>query len=281
MGPKLKSAKPKNSLRGTQGFDDWYSSIYADRWPLLREALLAENKPGRWQSCAAAEPYFLDTGSMLAALALPVADAEHILDMCAAPGGKTVVLASLMSLTARLTANERSSARRMRLFKTVQNCLSETIRNRIQITGTDASRLCLKQQETYDRILLDAPCSSERHVLNAQSYLSQWSYSRVRMLATMQWALISSAYRLLKHGGILVYATCALSPEENDGIIERLVKKYSDMTVSSEFSIPSDVEKFCLPDELPGYEKTAYGFHVLPDRQNGAGPLFFSVIRKS
>ena len=100
----------------------------------------------------------------------------------------------------------------------------------------------------------------------------------------MQWALLSSAYRLLKKGGYMIYSTCALCPQENDGIIRRLIDKFEK---SSPFELCepktelSEIRKFIKSDfVLPSYEKTELGFQVLPDVNNGAGPIYFSLIKK-
>ena len=98
-----------------------------------------------------------------------------------------------------------------------------------------------------------------------------------------QWALLSSAYRLLKRGGYLVYSTCALNSSENDGVIARLVKKFDDAEiVSCEENVFSreDISAYCTGKFDLHPEKTEYGFHILPDIQNGCGPIWFSLIHK-
>ena len=70
---------------------------------------------------------------------------------------------------------------------------------------------------------LDVPCSSERHVFADEKYLDMWSPSRIKSLAIEQWALLSSAYRLLRNDGFLLYSTCALNPKENDLFIVSLM----------------------------------------------------------
>ena len=255
---------------------EWYEeALIADG---VREQALEETP-----LYARGEIYLQSLSSMLPPILLRPQPGENILDMTAAPGGKTVVLASMMPDGALLTANERSAARRARLSKTIAACLPPDVQRRVRVTGADAAALCryANTHEQYDRILLDAPCSSERHVLRDARYLNEWSYSRIRSLAAAQWSLISSAYRLLARGGKLVYATCALSPEENDCIIERFTAKYPDMTVTGLPQIPrAEAARFCA-DPLSAYEQTRCGFHVLPDVQSGAGPLFFSCLNKA
>ena len=109
-----------------------------------------------------------------------------------------MVLASLMEDGAFLRCNERSFERTKRLERVVQEHLSEEKRERVKISCGDGALLCKKESQSYDAILLDAPCSSERHVLNDPKYLAEWSPARVKSLAMQQWALLSSAYSYFK-----------------------------------------------------------------------------------
>lgn len=281
MGKKNSRNQPEK-LRGADGFEKYYSELFGERWPTLRESLFGETVYAEL-SCGGAEKYFLDPASVFAALQLPLEGAEHILDMCAAPGGKTLVIASRMAEDAELVSNERSPARKNRLAQVVQNCLPEEIRNRIKISCSDGAKWCTTQTEVYDRILLDAPCSSERHVLADEKYLSQWSPSRIKSLSMEQWALLSSAYRLLVPGGYLLYSTCALCPSENDGVVSRLFQKFSDAELcftDSEPAVKENIERLCSLPSLIQPERTEYGFHILPDKSAQCGPIWFTLIHK-
>lgn len=273
------TASAGKALKGAEGFEAYYSNLYKERWPRLREALLLSPQyialPAR--NSDTAPDYFLDAASVAAALALPITENCRILDMCAAPGGKSLILASRIASMSgtSLVCNEISGARRNRLVSVLNTYVSPSIRERISVSGYDGARLCLRESESFDRILLDAPCSSERHVVQDPKYLAQWSPARIKHLAQTQWALLSSAFRLLKGGGYLVYATCALSVCENDEIIQRLLKKFDNAS-----SVPADLPEKFAQNVLPRAEKTACGFHILPDTQKGAGPLYFSLINK-
>ena len=273
----------KTKLCGKEGFEAYYSALYGERWPLLKKAFAGEGSAVEFHVRGAEQSYFLDSASVLAALCLPLEGASDILDLCAAPGGKTLILASRMPKNARLSSNERSPERKHRLSVVVQNCLPSEISSRVVTSCSDGTTWCTRQTECFDRILLDAPCSSERHVIADPKYLNTWSPSRVKTVATEQWALLSSAYRLLRVGGILLYSTCALCPQENDEMIERLYKKFNKNGTSFSVLAPdpqiSQIQEFCCIT-LPEWEKTKYGCMILPDRQNGAGPIFFSIIRK-
>ncbi len=269
-------------LSGSEGFEQYYSSLFNERWPALKASLAGEPAYTEW-SAGGRESYFLDAASVRAAVSLPLTGAERVLDLCAAPGGKTLVLACLMSPSATLVSNERSPERRNRLLRVCDSCLPEDIRQRVTVTCSDGAKWCRARSECYDAILLDAPCSSERHVLSDPKYLLQWTPSRIKTVAMEQWALVSSAYRLLAPGGFLLYSTCALSPAENDEIIARLSKKFADAVPDRAKTMPpydrNRVLTFCS-GTLPDAERTTYGWHILPDAQNSAGPIYFSLVRK-
>ena len=279
-----KSKAGKEKLSGAEGFEQYYGQLYGDRWQALKDAFAGEGSAVEYHVTGAGQSYFLDSASVLAALSLPLDGAEDILDLCAAPGGKTLVLASRMPKDAKLSSNERSPERKHRLATVVQTCLPVEISERVITSCSDGATWCTRQTECFDRILLDAPCSSERHVIADPKYLNTWSPSRIKTVTTEQWALLSSAYRLLRPQGILLYSTCALCPEENDGMIERLYKKFN--KDGSAFSLlepkPNldEVSFFAPALTLPGFEKTQYGYMIMPDRQDGAGPIYFSIIKK-
>ena len=279
----MKQKYAKNKLSGADGFEEYYQGLYGERWQSIKESFAGEGSSVEYHVTGAEKSYFLDSASVLAALCLPLDGAENILDLCAAPGGKTLVLASRMPSDAKLSSNERSPERKHRLSVVVETCLPLSISERVQTSCSDGATWCTRQSECFDRILLDAPCSSERHVIADPKYLNTWSPSRIKTVATEQWALLSSAYRLLSPDGILLYSTCALCPEENDGMIERLYKKFNKEGDSFVLLEPQpDISEIAAFAEinLPGFEKTQYGYMIMPDKQKGAGPIYFSIIKK-
>ncbi len=273
-------------------FEEYYSELFGSRWSSLKEALLKDGIHAKIDS--GREPYFLDPASLCAALCLPLEGKKRIADLCAAPGGKSLVTALGMDQDASLDANERSSQRKARLVSVLDQSLPQEIRERITVTCSDAAPWCRTKSECYDAILLDAPCSSERHVLLDPKYFSQWSPSRIKTLSMEQWALLSCSWRLLEPGGHILYATCALSPSENDGVVSRLKKKFEGARILTEEEVKSvfkarlDRSKSFFSSEFVDLEelfsraeKTEFGFHLLPDRAGGTGPLFFCLIAKN
>ncbi len=270
--------KDKEKLIGRQAFEQYYSELFGQRWESLKKAFAAPTDSVEFKLDGAQKPYYLDSASIFAAQCLPLQDAVDILDLCAAPGGKTLVLASRMKEDARLSSNERSPQRKHRLATVVQECLPPEISERITVSCSDGSTWCKRQSECFDSILLDAPCSSERHVLADPKYLDVWTPSRIKTVTMEQWALLSSAFRLLRRGGYLLYSTCALAPQENDGMIERLIKKFGQEAFSIESFVIARSE--ATKQSTIVLEPTLYGQQILPDKSNGAGPIYFSVIKK-
>jgi 16S rRNA C967 or C1407 C5-methylase (RsmB/RsmF family) len=258
--------KKQKEIEGGELFDLHYQDIYAERWPALRLALLKERKPVAF--CEHLEAtYYLDEASIVAARLLGVQKGDHVLDMCAAPGGKSLVLASSLQGTGKLVANDRSATRRGRLKIVLKNHLSEAWQEGVQVTGHDATKWGLYEQGLYDRILLDAPCSSERHVLNDAKALKMWRPSRPKALARQQFAMLAAALEAVKIGGFILYSTCSIEPSENEGVIGRLFAKRAG--------------RFTLEDiSGPDAEQRSYGSIILPDRSDGRGPLYFCLIRR-
>jgi len=259
--------KDRDRARGGEAFLAYYGAIYQERWPALAKALSGASDSVEYDA-GGSEPYRLDAASVFAAESLPIRGLLEILDACAAPGGKSVVLASRMGPGLRLVANELSSDRRRRLSEALDRSLPAALRTRVAVSGEDAGAMCRRNLGRFSAILLDAPCSSERHVLADPQALAEWTPSRPRQLAQRQWALLSSAFLMLKAGGSLVYSTCSINPAENDGVAARLAAKYGEAL------------SFDPPASDRG-ERTERGLLLMPDRACGAGPMYVCRVRKA
>jgi 16S rRNA C967 or C1407 C5-methylase (RsmB/RsmF family) len=251
---------------GSELFDIYYRTLFGNRWGVLKEALLKERSPVPFSN-GLQVPYYLDEASVLAANLLPVKEGDSVLDMCAAPGGKTLVIASRLHGTGRLVSNDRSAERRNRLLKVTRECINPAWLDTITVTGHDASKWGLYETLAYDAVLLDAPCSSERHVAVSQSALSQWSPSRPKRLAIAQFAFLCSALEAVKVGGTILYCTCAITPEEDEDVVAKLFVKRE-----GRFSLPQF--------DVPYAESRPYGKIIMPDTADGRGPLYVCLIRR-
>ncbi len=214
--------------------------------------------------------YYMDPGSIMAAKLLDVQPGEIVLDMCSAPGGKGLILCESLKGEGHIDLNEPSRNRRDRLKNVIRQHVPEEFRGVVSVKGQDGLNFGMKSPDTYDRILVDAPCSGERHLIHSASELEKWTSKRSKRLAARQYGLLTSALLALKPGGTLVYSTCSISPLENDGVLEKLKSKKGDQF------------KF---EELSGHfldkaDKTEYGRLFLPDT-SGFGPLFISKITKN
>ena len=258
-------------------FEKYYSDLYGSRWEVLRKKLLQE-RPAYAFLQGLESPYYLDYASVLAARSLklfshtlPEQQPEPftVLDACAAPGGKSLVIASILPAGAQLLSNELSAERRRRLSDVLDKHLNVEKRKQIKVCGFDAAAAGKRKSEhgRFKAIFLDAPCSSEAHVLKDKRALAAWTPARPKFLAQRQWALLSSAFLLLSDGGSLVYSTCAITNIENDGVVQRLLKKY----------------KGCVELDPPDFqegEKTKFGKIILPDTTN-IGPLYVARFVKN
>lgn len=289
-------------MRGEAAFDQYYHGLFGARWASLKAALLNSEKQilrrngfqssvrselqslvrcedlGWWQDPAQPhlpergdenllDVYIMDPASAFAARALQVQAGDRVLDLCAAPGGKTLILAEALRESGELICNDVSAERRERLKKVIQQYIPREVRDRVRIAGKDGVRFGLQEPAGYDCILLDAPCSGERHLLQNPSELAEWSPRRVEHLATRQYALLAGAALAVRPGGRILYSTCALSPTENDEVIGRLLKK------------KKGAYRVLSVEPPRGGEPTEFGVRFLPD-QCGFGPIFYGLIER-
>ncbi len=258
-------AKPPRRC-GAEGFEEHYRSLYGSRWHGLRQALLAAPHQVALSE-GLTRPYYLDDASLQAARQLPLHNGDRVVDLCAAPGGKSLALALRLPPDATLVCNERSAARRGRLHRVLQSHLPDHLLARVSVTGHDATRWGVVRPQSCERILLDVPCSSERHVLGDEKHLATWSSTRSARLALQAFAMLAAAIDALVAGGHVLYITCALSPQENDAVIARAFGKRRGRVEQCEL-------------QLPWGDPTRHGVHVLPDSADGRGPLYVSLLRK-
>src|SRR6185295_5583692 len=152
---------------------------------------------------------------------------EKIWDMCAAPGSKTTQLAALLGENGEIIASELDQIRFQKLQNTVaiQKCQSI-----VRTIHADATRLAQDFPEYFAAILFDAPCSAEGRISLAEaSTYGFWSQKNIVAHAKLQRRLLRAAVKALKKGGRLLYSTCTLAPEENEGIVSWALAEFSEI----------------------------------------------------
>jgi NOL1/NOP2/sun family putative RNA methylase len=195
----------------------WYADAYTITAGGEKLTQTAEFSAGRF--------YIQNLSSMLPSLILDPQPGENILDLAAAPGSKTTQLATLMKNTGTILANDVS---RSRIFRLKANIQQQGVTN-TQVSSGAGEYLWQQYPEYFDRVLLDAPCSMEGRIkLDEPETFSDWSLAKVKQLARKQQFLLRSAFSATKPGGVLVYSTCTLSPEENEGVVNWLLEKEGD-----------------------------------------------------
>lgn len=185
-------------------------TVYSGSTPLSRHAAVVDGAA-----------YPMNPASSYAALSLGAAPGMEVLDLAAAPGGKTLVLAGRMHDSGRLAAVEVVKGRFHRMRANLARC---GVTNAAFYLD-DGRRVGRKVPERFDRVLLDAPCSSESRfrVGEARTY-GQWSERKLKETSRKQKGLLRSAYRALKPGGEMIYCTCAFAPEENEAVVSHFLR---------------------------------------------------------
>jgi NOL1/NOP2/sun family putative RNA methylase len=185
--------------------------------------------PGKHPFHAAGLYYLQDPSAMAAATLLAPLPGERVLDLAAAPGGKTTHLAALMQGEGLLVANEIHP---QRAWDLAENLERWGVRNAAILNETP-SRMADHFGGFFDRVLVDAPCSGEGMFRKSPAARQEWKPGLVLACALRQSEILNSAARLVRPGGWLAYTTCTFAPEENEAVIDRF------LTAQAEFQLVS------------------------------------------
>ncbi|XP_044760531.1 5-methylcytosine rRNA methyltransferase NSUN4 [Coccinella septempunctata] len=229
--------------------------------------------------------YLMDGGSIFPVLALDLRPNNTFLDMCAAPGGKS--LTALQTLyPSVITSNDISKSRVDRIYNVYRQFLfdfdEKFLRNgRIIISRRDGRDI---SDAGFDRILVDVPCTTDRHSLKENDN-NIFKPSRIKerlRLPELQSDLLYNALQLVKEGGIVVYSTCSLSPIQNDGVVHMTLKRIWEENkkeiVVKDLS-PALLMARCL-FKLASPKMMKYGHLVLPTRAQSFGPTYFCKLQR-
>ncbi len=208
--------------------------------------------------------YIMDAASMVTTSFLDLKEDDLVLDMCAAPGGKTISLALKFPNT-RIIANDLSSQRSLVLSQNIEHM---GIGN-VMVTNNDFHNYRDSLKNKFDVILLDAPCSGSAMFRKMDEMRNDWSYEKVKFHSLLQKTLIETAYLLLKPGGTIVYSTCSFSYEEDEEVVLDLLANHPDCKV-----IPIEKDRrFYMSKDVPG------SIHLFPNMFQGEGQ-YICYIKK-
>jgi len=238
-----------NTLRG--GVRDVLESLKQGGFKLgnvswMKEAFILQNKRQRdleeSDEYAQGRIYLQNLSSMVPPLVLDPKPGEQVLDLAAAPGSKTTQMAARMEGRGKILAVDENEIRLERLKANLARQGADGVECFLAngaVVGND-------RPEAFDRVLLDAPCSSEgRFLLKESRTFSYWTVERVRKTARLQKRLVLSALRALKVGGTMVYSTCTFSPEENEGVLSWALKRFEGLVEIEEVGL-------AFPNAIPG-----------------------------
>ena len=200
-------------------------SLNSVAWAAEGFAYGAEDRPGRHPYHDAGVYYIQEPSAMIAASLLNPQPGEMILDLCAAPGGKSTQAAARLGGEGLLVSNEIHPARAKILSENIERM---GIVNDI-VLNHDPKVLAERFPSYFHRILVDAPCSGEGMFRKNEEAVEQWSLENVRLCAGRQEEILECAYTMLMGGGILVYSTCTFAPEEDEEMIAHFLAKHPDM----------------------------------------------------
>lgn len=171
--------------------------------------------------------YIQEPSAMTPASLLPIREGDRVLDLCAAPGGKSTELGAKLKETGCLVSNDISNSRAKALLKNIELF---GIRNSLVVSEAP-NKLLDYFPEYFDKILIDAPCSGEGMFRKSPAIIRNWEQYGVEYYNKLQKEIIIAAAGMLKPGGYMLYSTCTFSPEENEGTIAYLQERYPEFHV--------------------------------------------------
>lgn len=231
------------------------------------------SRPGLHPYHEAGVYYLQEPSAMSAARLLDARPGERVLDLCAAPGGKSTQLAAAMQGEGLLVCNEYHPARAKILSRNIERM---GVANAL-VLNEDTKKLAGFFPNYFDKILVDAPCSGEGMFRKEEAAVTDWSRQTVEKCARRQLEILENAGKMLRGGGRLVYSTCTFAPEENEGVIAAFLASHPD------FSVEQTHAPWFAPGRpdwvAGGRAELANTFRLWPHRLRGEGH-FAAVLRR-
>lgn len=194
----------------------------------------------------------------------------RVLDVCAAPGGKSTHYASLVGEHGLVVANEINRSRAAVL---ADNARKWGLGNMV-VTCNDSAHLG-DYEEWFDVVAIDAPCSGEGMFRKSEEACEQWSEANVKMCAERQWEIVKNVFDTLRPGGVLIYSTCTFNRDENEALVQRICDEWGEAI--------EPAQEVDVADEwgaVVGRVGAFQTFRFFPHRVKGEG-MFMAVARKA
>ncbi|KAK3606741.1 hypothetical protein CHS0354_036540 [Potamilus streckersoni] len=222
--------------------------------------------------------YLMDASSVLPVIALDLHPNDKILDLCAAPGGKSLSVLQTL-LTENLTCSDSSQSRMFRLQKVFHSYLTESTKQNVVQQVCDGIAF---REPVYDKVLVDVPCNTDRHVLTYEDN-NLFKPGRIQdriHLPELQKKLLIAGIKSCKPGGSIVYSTCTLSPSQNDGVIQ---SAFEEIWKTSKIDIVvQNLKELAegFQDIFKFHKGCQFGQLVLPSISANFGPMYFCKINR-
>jgi 16S rRNA C967 or C1407 C5-methylase (RsmB/RsmF family) len=211
--------------------------------------------------------YLIDAAAVLAVEALELEPADVVLDVCAAPGAKAIAILQQLDLSCgQLQCNDASADRAARLRRVVGQYVPRELSLAIKVTTHDAT-VQSSFPRLYSKVLVDAPCSSDRHALQNLAELQRWHLGLPARNAERQFKLLCTALQAARSPALVVYSTAALDERENDGVVRAVLRRF-----------PERVRVRPAAGLALGERTDLGGWLILPDTADGLGPCYFCTL---
>nr|XP_054494771.1 5-methylcytosine rRNA methyltransferase NSUN4 [Agelaius phoeniceus] len=238
-------------------------------------------RPARPDGLGLLDYYLMDAASLLPVLALNVQPDDFVLDLCAAPGGKTLALLQT-GFCGHLAANDVSVSRTKRLYQILQSYVPKEVRDTVSVTSYDGRDWDQVKGGTFHKVLVDVPCTTDRHsAMEEDNNIFHKRRTKERqMLPMLQLQLLMAGILAARPGGAVVYSTCSLSPLQNECVVERALD-----VARAHFNISLHLEdlshfRTLFQDTFSFFSECRLGELVLPHLTANFGPMYFCKLRR-
>ena len=242
-------------------------------------------RPGKHPYHESGAYYIQEASAMLPASLFPPSEGDKVLDLCAAPGGKSTQLAASLNGTGLLVSNEIHPSRAAILSQNIERM---GIKNAVVVSHSP-KELTAFFADFFDKIVVDAPCSGEGMFRKEEQALTMWSQENVDLCADRQKDILESAAKMLAPGGYLTYSTCTFAPEENEGVILHFLRNHPEFEVvlPKNPAVIDCIDRGLIDRGNPDYvdgndfsDQIIKTLRIFPHHANGEGH-FAALVHKS